>query len=105
MQEIVFVDFLPPLGVTEDVEDFPTEMRTKRVKARLLGCSTWNIQEDESGFILIFEDEVGLIHIQEINRFGTDTYYHHSVYKTLDDAKNNGYECEVNEVMNDALNK
>jgi len=97
-QEIVFVDYLPPLGVYVDA-DITTELRTKKANARLVGCSAWNIDEEESGFILVFEDETGRVHIQEINRFGTRTHYHHSVYQTPDDARKDGYEREVNEAL------
>jgi hypothetical protein len=98
LQEVIFVDYLPPLGVDVD-PDIPTEIRTKKTNARLVGCSAWNINEEESGFILVFEDDAGLVHIQEINRFGVRTHYHHSVYQTLDDARRDGYEREVNEVL------
>lgn len=97
-QEMIFVDYLPPLGVDVD-PDIPTEMRTRKVSARLVGCSAWNINEEESGFILVFEDEAGRVHIQEINRFGTHTHYHHSVYQTLEEARRDGYEREVKDVL------
>jgi hypothetical protein len=96
-QEVTFVDYLPPLGI--DVDDVPTVMRTSKANARLLGCSTWNIDEGESGFILIFEDEAGWIHIQEINRFGVNSYYHHSVYKTLEEARDDGYKNEIDDAL------
>jgi hypothetical protein len=95
-REVIFIDYLPPLGI--DVDDIPTEMRTSVYLARLLGCSTWNI-EGESGFILVFEDEAGRVHIQEINRFGVNTYYHHSVYKTLEAAREDGYKNEIDDVL------
>jgi len=97
-QEVVFVDYLPPLGVNVD-PDIKTEMRTRKTNARLIGCSAWNLGEGESGFILVFEDEAGSIHIQEINRFDVRTHYHHSVYPTLEAARRDGYENEINDVL------
>ena len=97
-QEFIFVDYLPPLGVDVDAE-ITTEMRTRKVNARLLGCSAWNVGEVDSGFILVFEDEAGLVYVQEINRFGVNTYYHYNVYQTLDEARRDGYEREVNDAL------
>jgi len=97
-QEVVFVDYLPPLGVNVD-PDITTEMRTKKATARLLGCSAWHLNENESGFILVFEDEAGQIHIQEINRFDVRTHYHHSVYPTLEAARRDGYRNEIDDVL------